>query len=49
VSDPPNTGKPDLLIEDAGGGDKKAADDGSTVKVSGTVQLPKAKDGDAGK
>jgi hypothetical protein len=49
VSDPPNTGKPDLLIEDAGGGDKKAADDGSTVKVSGTVQLPKAKDGDTGK
>ena len=49
ISDPPNTGKPDLLIEDAGGGDKKAADDGSTVKVIGTVQLPKAKDSDTGK
>jgi len=43
VSDPPATGKPDLVVEDAGG-DKKATDDSNTVKVNGSIQLPKAKD-----
>jgi hypothetical protein len=44
LSDPPNTGKPDLVIEAADSGENKAADDGSTVKVTGSIQLPKAKD-----
>jgi len=43
VSDPPSTGKPDLAVEDAGA-DKKATDDINTVKVNGSIQLPKAKD-----
>ena len=43
VSDPPNVGKADLVVEDAGG-DKKATDDSNTVKVNGTIELPKAKD-----
>jgi hypothetical protein len=43
VSDPPTTGKPDLVVEEAGG-EKKPADDSNTVKVSGSIQLPKAKD-----
>jgi len=43
TSDPPTTGKPDLVVEDAGAA-KKTADDSSTVKVSGSIQLPKAKD-----
>jgi hypothetical protein len=43
LSDPPSAGKSDLVVEDAGA-EKKTADDGNTVKVSGTVQLPKAKD-----
>ncbi len=42
VSDPPTAGKPDLVVEDAGA-EKKASDD-NTVKVSGSIQLPKAKD-----
>ena len=46
LSDPPTTGKPDLVIADAGT-EKKTADDSNTVKVSGTVQLPKAKDSGA--
>jgi hypothetical protein len=36
-------GKADLVVEDAGG-DKKATDDSNTVKVNGTIQLPKAND-----
>lgn len=43
VTDPPTTGKPDLTVEDANA-DKKATDDSNTVKVSGSIQLPKAKD-----
>jgi hypothetical protein len=43
VSDHPTTGKPDVRVEDAGG-EKKEADDGNTVKVNGSIQLPKAKD-----
>jgi hypothetical protein len=43
VSDPPATGKPDLVVEDAGV-EKKEADDSNTIKVNGSIQLPKAKD-----
>ena len=43
TSNPPNSGTPDLAVEDASA-PKKPADDGNTVKVSGSIQLPKAKD-----
>jgi hypothetical protein len=43
ISDPPTAGKPDLVVQSADG-DKKAADDSNTVKVNGSIQLPKAKD-----
>jgi hypothetical protein len=48
VSDPPTTGKPDFVVEDAGG-DRKPADDGNTIKVNGSIQLPKTQDASAPK
>jgi hypothetical protein len=44
VSDPPTVGKADLVIEDAAASEKKSVDDSNSVKVSGSIQLPKAKD-----
>lgn len=43
TSNPPNSGTPDLAVEDASAA-KKPEDDSNTVKVNGSIQLPKAKD-----